>query len=805
MPITRPLNDLPLVLCGPMLRRVEPDSVSVFLALKFARRITLTVRSGDEPSTLPVLFEGTADTVPLGRYLHVVCVTARPVAGQPMLGSGVNYGYNLGFEQHPPLDDSDPGPASTDLTSLGMLNDSHPLGFGVGKLPTFALPPSSLEDLNLLHGSCRKPHGGGSDMLALVDKLIASDQHPDRRPHQLVLTGDQIYSDDVALPLLGTIQAAARELLGWVQEETIPYGGGTVTMDSALVARGSARRSFVATQSGYTSEHSEGHLMFLAESYLMYLMAWSPELWPRTADGTFDLDDGPDALGPGDASDQSLLVMVANQRLNALEFVQTLSQVRRALANVPVAMIFDDHEVTDDWFINRGWHDSVRENPCGRRLIRNSLVAYAIFQDWGNQPSNYVTGEAGRVLLDKATWLIGEGRTSLHTSPDALDCHLGIAPLSTACLIPRMTWHYRLAGPAHQLIVLDTRTWRYYPMAEKGEAALLETAAREAQLEVWLEAGSTLTTIVVSPAPVVGVRLIEEVAQRHLAASEGPEAADMEAWSGARTAFEALLDKLAIFRRVVLISGDVHYAFTNQIAYFPADAMRPPARIVQFCSSSLKNQEIKTMLIGCIGHRLPFLSWLGFTNLQADLANALRDAVLTGIERLPRLPIVPEEGAFGFPDWADIYYNLVIDADETAPWVLPSGGWLSNEAFAVITSIVQPGGVSRTDWRYAVTFVVDVRTAADRELVASDLNPEMSPLDSKTLEWVLGDARSIVGYANLGQIRFVEPGNPNARVSHRLFWYAHDLTGKRLPVVMDTVHDVPFTVPATSERPELSR
>ena len=392
-------------------------------------------------------------------------------------------------------------------------------------------------------------------------------------------------------------------------------------------------------------------------------------------------------------------------------------------------------------------------------------------------------------------------------SPDVLDCHLAIAPLGTSCSTPRMTWHYRLAGPAHQLIVLDTRTWRTYPAAEKGEAALIGTTARQVQLNAWVDASSTLATIVVSPAPVVGVPLVEEVAQRLLAATNGPEAADMEAWGGERAAFEALLNELAVFGKVVLISGDVHYAYTNHIAYFRDDATRPPARIVQLCSSALKNQDSNTTLIGGLGHLLPHVGWLGFTeDLQADLANDLRDAMLVGIEQLPSDPVAPLKNLLKSPDLAEIYFNLIVNGRLSAPAVLPSGGWVSNQAFAIMNSLVQLGGVTRTDWRYTVTFVNDARTFVDRELVQAELNPDMTPLDAETLEWVLGKARGIVGYANLGQIRFVaESGNPTARVAHRLFWYAHDLNGKRLPVLMDTVHEAPFTLPTALERPELSQ
>jgi hypothetical protein len=54
-------------------------------------------------------------------------------------------------------------------------------------LPSFALVPSHLNDLRLIHGSCRKPHGESLDALVTVDKMIreALEQDPKKRPHQL--------------------------------------------------------------------------------------------------------------------------------------------------------------------------------------------------------------------------------------------------------------------------------------------------------------------------------------------------------------------------------------------------------------------------------------------------------------------------------------------------------------------------------------------------------------------------------------------------------------------------------------------
>ena len=40
------------------------------------------------------------------------------------------------------------------------------------------------------------------------------------------------------------------------------------------------------------------------------------------------------------------------------EFRKNLPKVQRALANVPTYMILDDHDVTDDYFLNPIWRRS---------------------------------------------------------------------------------------------------------------------------------------------------------------------------------------------------------------------------------------------------------------------------------------------------------------------------------------------------------------------------------------------------------------------------------------------------------------
>jgi hypothetical protein len=82
------------VLCGPIVRRVEPSAVTVWLALKEACKVTLRVYAATGATTTPLL-SGAATTVAVGGNLHMVAVTARPSSGGTPLASGTIFRYDL--------------------------------------------------------------------------------------------------------------------------------------------------------------------------------------------------------------------------------------------------------------------------------------------------------------------------------------------------------------------------------------------------------------------------------------------------------------------------------------------------------------------------------------------------------------------------------------------------------------------------------------------------------------------------------------------------------------------------------------
>src|SRR5262249_34192176 len=91
---------LQLILCGRIPHRSEPGSVTVWVALKEPRTVTLRVYSHappPAPESLKEEMRGTRRTARLGQNLYVVAVTAEPVNADHPLTAGTVYFYNLFF------------------------------------------------------------------------------------------------------------------------------------------------------------------------------------------------------------------------------------------------------------------------------------------------------------------------------------------------------------------------------------------------------------------------------------------------------------------------------------------------------------------------------------------------------------------------------------------------------------------------------------------------------------------------------------------------------------------------------------
>ncbi|MEU0497468.1 alkaline phosphatase D family protein [Mycobacterium sp. NPDC006124] len=59
-------------------------------------------------------------------------------------------------------------------------------------------------------------------------------------------------------------------------------------------------------------------------------------------------------------------------------------EIRWILSTVPTAMIFDDHDIRDDWNTSAAWRKEVNSKPWWRDRIRAGLASYWVYQHLGN-------------------------------------------------------------------------------------------------------------------------------------------------------------------------------------------------------------------------------------------------------------------------------------------------------------------------------------------------------------------------------------------------------------------------------------
>jgi hypothetical protein len=594
------LATLPLVLAGPILRQVTEGSVTVWVALRESKAVRLVVKDKDDN---PVL-EHTSDTVKLGEHLHIVAVTARPINNGNKLSPGESYTYDL---------------LNSANTSLLIVGDRQALTYGDASGPGFVFAPEKLEELRIAHASCRKPHGEGRDMLAHLDTLIAD---PQQRPHLLFLTGDQIYADDVADVLLIMLQDAVKELEVFPAEILPGIDGKDL--------RPGMRSDVVKNVAELTVDTavSYSHLLTLGEYCTMYLFAWSPVLWPTSE----EMKDW--KFSDFFRTDYAPLhwMRVLNQEFDQtvshlLAFRETLGGVRKALANIPTYMMFDDHDVTDDLFLHREWCIDVMTSSLGRRVIENGLSACALFQAWGNSPEQFRDGEAGAKLLGNLPQLQNREELDLILGLPSIDEINAwnmdnlewLGPKSGAQLPSKvLKFHFALTGPNYQVLFLNTRTHRAFPAKDnKAPAELISEDGFALQIPTPSQnQPPKVLTFVVSPAPVFGVEWIDNVQlwQRLLF---GRRKADYERWNLSDTCFDRFLSRTSDLgahqngqqkkaTRTIILSGDVHYGYAAQVQYSNDKAV---AAITQFTASSLKNQDWKTLFGQSRGYSFDLFSY----------------------------------------------------------------------------------------------------------------------------------------------------------------------------------------------------
>ncbi|MDQ6660103.1 MAG: hypothetical protein M3Z24_03965, partial [Chloroflexota bacterium] len=393
----------------------------------------------------------------------------------------------------------------------------------------------------------------------------------------------QVYGDDVAASLLFALIDAGTFLLKGNREEVLPL----VHTPARMLPPGE-RTQVVLNKAMFTTTTPQNQLLSFAEYATMYLFAWSDVIWPQNLPDAEDIWNMYPEARPQPTLQQKKEDIYAEHIEQLRTFRSTLPEVRRVLANIATYTICDDHDVTDDWFLDGAWCQRVLASPLGHRVVRNALLAYALFQAWGNTPDQFEQPNGSALLHAIDTSRGNESESQEDTIADIIGLPVsfdGSGELSHSD--SALQWNYTFSGSHHQVIVLDTRTHRLYRSPSEFPG-LLAPDAIERQV-VAAERKDAEVTIIISAAPVLGVGFIEAIQFWSRLRIKNNYAYDREAWNLEWGTFQKFLGTVSAMKRVVFLSGDVHYAFGSSLEYWD-HASSMTAKMVDYTSSPLRNE-----------------------------------------------------------------------------------------------------------------------------------------------------------------------------------------------------------------------
>jgi hypothetical protein len=263
--------------------------------------------------------------------------------------------------------------------------------------------------------------------------------------------------------------------------------------------------------------------------------------------------------------------------------------LRWLLSTVSSAMIFDDHDVHDDWNISDTWIAQMRAQPWWEDRIVGAYMSYWIYQHLGNlSPARLYDDPIFCAVQDAdgdAEDLVREfARTCARETAGA-------------------RWSFHRDFGRTRLVVLDSRAGRVL-----GEGRREMLSERE---WAWVEdccTGDFDHLVIGTSLPVMlaaGLHHLEawneavcDGAWGGLAARAGEklrQAFDLEHWAAFQDSFNrlaVLLEDVAAGRRgpapatIVLLSGDVHHAYVAE-AWFPGRDVE--SRVLQATCSPIRN------------------------------------------------------------------------------------------------------------------------------------------------------------------------------------------------------------------------
>lgn len=270
--------------------------------------------------------------------------------------------------------------------------------------------------------------------------------------------------------------------------------------------------------------------------------------------------------------------------------------VRWLMSSIPSSMIFDDHDVRDDWNTSDAWREDMRRTDWWQERIVGGLSSYWVYQHLGNlAPDELASNE----LYQRVRTCGTDAEPLLREFAAAAD-HEADGGKPTR-------WSYRRDLGRVRLVMIDSRCGRILAGDRRSMISEDEFEWVRRQCE-----GDFDHLLLGTSLPWLLARALHDIEawdEALCAEQDRPRrawfgerlrrAADLEHWASFRRSFVGLSELIAeVGRRpdgpasVCVLSGDVHHAYVAE-AWFPDDTRpggRPVlSRVYQLTCSPLHN------------------------------------------------------------------------------------------------------------------------------------------------------------------------------------------------------------------------
>ncbi|MES9521198.1 alkaline phosphatase D family protein [Streptomyces capoamus] len=277
-------------------------------------------------------------------------------------------------------------------------------------------------------------------------------------------------------------------------------------------------------------------------------------------------------------------------------------EVRWLLSTVPSFMIFDDHDIVDDWNTSASWLADMRTTDWWQERLLSGLMSYWVHQHLGNlSPAE---------LADDPTW------AAVRAAPDGTKALRALAEQADADSAS-VRFSYRRDFGRVRVVMVDSRAAR---VLEEGRRSMLDAGEAAWLREQVLPGGGTDEgaydhLLIGTSLPWLLPHLVHDTESWDAALCAGERGdrwarfgewlrrgADLEHWAAFPRSFADLAGLIADVAAapgapasVCVLSGDVHHGYIAEATWRAGDLGLP---VVQLTCSPVHNSVPAAMRIG---------------------------------------------------------------------------------------------------------------------------------------------------------------------------------------------------------------